>query len=69
MLCPKCSSTYISGKPLKGVLEVELSGTFESNDPLDFLPVESQYFPAIPMGNTLLWHPAPEVLAENLLKK
>jgi len=51
------------------VLEVELSGTLESNDPLDFLPVERQYFPAIPVGNTPLWHPAPDVPAENLLKK
>ena len=69
MLCPKCSSTHISGQPLNGVLEVELSGTLESNDPLDFLPVERQYFPAIPVGNTPLWHPAPEVPSENLLKK
>ena len=41
----------------------------ESNDLLDFLPVERQYFPAIPVGNTPLWHSAPEVPAENLLKK
>ena len=57
MLCPECSSTHKSGQPLNGVLEVELSGTLESNDPLDFLPVERQYFPAIPVGNTPLWHP------------
>ena len=69
MLCPKCSSTYISGKLLNGVLQVELSGTLENNDLLDFLPVENQYFPAIPVGNTLPWYPASEVLAENLLKK
>ena len=43
------------------MLEVELSGTLESNDLLDFLPVERQYFPAIPVGNTLLLHPAPDV--------
>tara|TARA_B100001996_G_scaffold119735_2_gene90639 strand:- start:104 stop:1231 length:1128 start_codon:yes stop_codon:yes gene_type:complete len=63
MLCPECSSTHKSGQPLNGVLEVELSGTLEGNDPLDFLPVERQYFPAIPVGNTPLWHP------ENLQKK
>ncbi len=63
MLCPECSSTHKSGQPLNGVLEVELSGTLESNDPLDFLPVEGQYFPAIPVGNTPLWQP------ENLQKK
>jgi len=62
MLCPECSSTHKSGQPLNGVLEVELSGTLESNDPLDFLPVEGQYFPAIPVGNTPLWQP------ENLQK-
>ena len=63
MLCPECSSTHKSGQPLNGVLEVELSGTLESNDPLEFLPVEGQYFPAIPVGNTPLWQP------ENLQKK
>ena len=57
MLCPECSSTHKSGQPLNGVLEVELSGTLESNDPLEFLPVEGQYFPAIPVGNTPLWQP------------
>ena len=63
MLCPDCSATQKSGQPLNGVLEVEWKGTPESENPLDFLPVERQYFPAIPVGNTPLWHP------ENLLSK
>ena len=41
----------------------------ESNDPLDFLPVERQYFPAIPVGTDPLWHATPEVPAENPYKK
>ena len=63
MLCPECSATHKPGQPLNGVLEVELSGTLESNDPLNFLPVEQEFLPAIPVGNTPLWHP------ENLVKK
>ena len=63
MLCPECSSTHESGQPLSGVLEVELKGTLSSQDPMDFLPVERQFFPTIPVGNTPLWHPV------NLLEK
>ncbi len=69
MLCPICSSKNISGQPLNGVLEVELSGTLDSNDSLDYLPVERKYFPSIPVGNTPLWHPAPEIPTENISKK
>ena len=69
MLCPICSSKNKSGQPLNGVLEVELSGTLDSNDSLDYLPVERKYFPSIPVGNTPLWHPAPEIPAENISKK
>jgi len=63
MLCPECSFTHKPGQPLSGVLEVELKGTLSSQDPIDFLPVERQFFPTIPVGNTPLWHPG------NLLKK
>ena len=69
MLCPICSSKNISGQPLNGVLEVELSGTLDSNDSLDYLPIERKYFPSIPVGNTPLWHPAPEIPTENISKK
>ena len=69
MLCPVCSSKHKSGQPLNGVLEVELSGTLNSNDSLDYLPVERKYFPSIPVGNTPLWHPAPEATAGNMSNK
>ena len=63
MLCPKCEPGKKSGEPLRGVLEVELKGSPNSNDPLDYLPVEREFFPDIPVGNTPLWHP------ERLFKK
>ena len=63
MLCPICSKEHKPGQPLNGVLEVELHGSLKSNDPLDFLPVERNFFPTIPVGNTPLWHP------ENLSEK
>ena len=63
MLCPECEPGKKSGEPLRGVLEVELKGSLISNDPLDYLPVEREFFPDIPVGNTPLWHP------ERLFKK
>ena len=57
MLCPECELGQKKGQPLKGVLEVELNGTTISDDPLDYLPVEREFFPDIPVGNTPLWHP------------
>ena len=57
MLCPECELGQKNGQPLKGVLEVELNGTPISDDPLDYLPVEREFFPDIPVGNTPLWHP------------
>ncbi len=45
-------------QPLHGVLEVELNGT--GPEPFitsDLLPVEPEYFPPIPVGNTPLWEP------------
>jgi len=57
MLCPHCSSNQKIGQPLNGVLEVEMSGVLDSDNPLDFLPVERHYFPSIPVGNTPLWYP------------
>ncbi len=57
MLCPDCSLKQKPRQPLNGVLEVELSGTLKSENPLDFLPVDRNFFPSIPVGNTPLWHP------------
>ena len=64
MLCPDCSSKQRMGQPLNGVLEVELNGVMDSDNPLDFLPVERQFFPSIPVGNTPLWHP--RILSEKI---
>jgi len=63
-VCPVCSDHQLKDQPLTGILEVELSGTL--NKPFtvfDLLPVESEYFPSIPVGNTPLWEP------ENIRKK
>lgn len=64
MVCPVCAEKQEQDKPLRGILEVEFEGPVPDDfDPLDFLPVEKEYFPAIPVGNTPLWKP------ENLRKK
>jgi threonine synthase len=58
MVCPECSAQQQPDEPLRGILEVGFEGHLSENfDPLDFLPVEKEYFPAIPVGNTPLWEP------------
>jgi len=58
MLCPDCSAQQQPDEPLRGVLEVDFEGVLpEDFEPIDFLPVEKAYFPAIPVGNTPLWEP------------
>ncbi len=61
MLCPKCREEFIKGKPLKGVLKVQLpaeqKGSLKEKNNLnifDFLPVEEKYFPSISVGKTPL---------------
>ncbi|MEE4166105.1 MAG: threonine synthase [Desulfocapsaceae bacterium] len=57
-VCPRCSVDQQADQPLHGVLEVELNGT--GPEPFitsDLLPVEPEYFPPIPVGNTPLWEP------------
>ncbi|MDP1994900.1 MAG: threonine synthase [Ignavibacteria bacterium] len=63
MLCPKCREENLEGKPLKGILKVKLPETLRNskneNDPFDihdYLPVEKEYFPNLPVGNTPLIH-------------
>ncbi len=57
-VCPKCSMAQTPNEPLRGILEVGFTGRFaEDLTPVDFLPVEKTYFPAIPVGNTPLWEP------------
>ncbi|MCK4535794.1 MAG: threonine synthase [Desulfuromonadales bacterium] len=57
-LCPDCSKNQAEDQPLSGVLEVELHGAAsEGFDVFDLLPVEAEYFPPAPVGNTPLWEP------------
>ncbi|UCB46475.1 MAG: threonine synthase [Spirochaetota bacterium] len=64
MVCPECSLKQQENKPLRGVLEVSFDGEVSKDfDIFDLLPVEKEYFPPIPVGNTPLWTP------HNLRKK
>lgn len=63
-LCPICAALQEENRPLRGVLDVKLNGPVpDSTDVRDFLPVPTEFFPSIPVGNTPLWAP------ENLRKK
>ena len=56
MVCPKCSTKQKADEPLHGVLEVTSDKKIDKNfDIFDFLPVEKEFFPPIPVGNTPLW--------------
>ena len=58
MVCPDCSATQAPDQPLRGVLEVELSGKAPRDwDVASLLPVEQRFFPPIPVGGTPLWRP------------
>ncbi len=58
-VCPECSQQQKDNQPLTGVLEVELHGKVDSTfDIHDLLPIEREYFPPIPVGNSPLWEPA-----------
>ncbi|MBT8332956.1 MAG: pyridoxal-phosphate dependent enzyme, partial [Deltaproteobacteria bacterium] len=62
-VCPDCSRSQQTDQPLTGILEVELRGTIDRSYSIsELLPIEPDYFPAIPVGNTPLWEP------ENLRK-
>ena len=57
-LCPECAKTQAKDQPLSGVLDVKLDGTSTGAfDICDLLPVEAEYFPPAPVGNTPLWEP------------
>ncbi len=63
-LCPECSKSQQQDQPLHGVLEVELHGSAGKQfGNFELLPVEAEYFPPIPVGQTPLWEP------ENLRKQ
>lgn len=70
MLCPKCREKNIEGKPLKGILKVQLPERLKNSltgkkkiNIFDFLPVEEKYFPSISVGNT------PLIEAKNIQKE
>ena len=54
-LCDPCSAQQKKDRPLEGVLEVEWDGEV-THDTIP-LPVEKEWFPPIPVGNTPLWAP------------
>lgn len=63
MLCPACREEILEGKPLKGILKVKLPEALRNSkiendlfDIHDYLPVEKEYFPNLPVGNTPLVH-------------
>ncbi len=58
MVCPACADHQEKDQPLRGVLEVELSGkALPDFETFDLLPVDRPFFPPIPVGNTPLWEP------------
>jgi len=64
MVCPVCGEKQEADQPLAGVLEVRLTGEADSSfDLFELLPVEKEFFPPSPVGNTPLWEP------ENLRKR
>jgi len=56
MVCPECSAAQKKGEPVRGILEVTYGGKLPG-DFGDLLPVESCFFPSIPVGSTPLWKP------------
>lgn len=57
-VCPECSRRQEKEQPLNGILEVEVHGKVDHTfDIFDLLPIESRFFPPVPVGNTPLWEP------------
>lgn len=58
MVCPACSTQQKADEPVRGILEVKLEGVADRDFQVhDLLPVEEEFFPPIPVGNTPLWGP------------
>jgi threonine synthase len=58
MVCPVCSKSQKNDEPIRGILEVKLSGDADKDfDIFELFPVEKKYFPSIPVGNTPMWQP------------
>lgn len=57
-VCPQCAAEQQADQPLYGILEVELQGSAGGAFNLaELLPIEPEFFPPIPVGNTPLWEP------------
>lgn len=57
-VCPQCAVEQQADQPLYGILEVELHGAAGGEFTLaELLPIEPEFFPPIPVGNTPLWEP------------
>jgi threonine synthase len=57
-LCTRCAQNQVPDQPLHGILEVELTGTPPTTFSItELLPIEKEYFPPVPLGNTPLWYP------------
>lgn len=54
-LCDRCAQAQQADRPLAGILEAQWEG--EPQPRGIPLPVEPEWFPAIPVGNTPLWAP------------
>jgi len=61
-LCSSCASKSLPNRPLEGVLECAWEGSWDGGASAIPLPVENEWFPRMPVGNTPLW--APERLRE-----
>jgi len=61
-LCSSCASKALPNRPLEGVLECAWEGSWDGGASAIPLPVENEWFPRMPVGNTPLW--APERLRE-----
>jgi threonine synthase len=63
-LCSACAAKAPPNRPLEGVLECVWEGEWGGGPGSIPLPVEKEWFPPIPVGNTPLW--APERLRESV---
>ena len=65
-LCDECASNNVPGMPLNGVLECafDVAEAKRASKGTIPLPVEREYFPPLPVGDTPLW--APSRLREEL---
>lgn len=56
-LCSSCAPKTLPDRPLEGVLECAWAGAWEGDARSIPLPVEPEWFPPVPVGDTPLWAP------------